>query len=74
MCILHISGCKFDAGTQIEWACCMHQVIQAEHVFDGCSRFELLYVAVIHDMIGYAKAVCNSVNCVDTHLVGIVIQ
>ncbi len=52
----------------------MHQVIQAEHVFDGCSRFELLYVTVIHDMIGYAKAVCNSVNCVDTHLVGIVIQ
>ena len=22
MCILHISACEFDAGMQIEWACC----------------------------------------------------
>ncbi len=72
MFILHISGCKFDAGTQIEWAF-RAQIIQAELAFDSCSRLKL-YVTVIHDTTGYAKAVSSSVNCVNTHLVGVVIQ
>ena len=71
MCILHITDCRFDAGTQIGWACCTHQVLQAEHAFHSCSRFKLLCMINRYNMIGYAKAVRNSVK---THLVGVVVQ